>query len=143
MADLPASVMKQIGDYQKNVDYEFKGAPMPYDITVTFDDTKSPMEKYKVIASPKREEVSENTMTQLGEKMAKMTPEQNVFNKKQKQIEEHKKVGLFVNVDEVELARKAQYRKEAAELNASTPTEKKVHVPTMEEEGINADDIKF
>ena len=79
-------------------------------------------------------------MTQLGERMAKMTPEQNVFNKKQKQIEEHKKVGLFVNVDEVELARKTQYKKEVAELNASAPKEPAIAYP---EEEIDPNDIPF
>jgi hypothetical protein len=94
LADLPYSVIKQIGDYQQNIDYTFDSFPMPYDITVKYDKNASPNDMYKVIASPKREEVSKLVLEKLSEQMDIETPQDHVEKKKKWQMEDHDKRGI-------------------------------------------------
>ena len=61
------SVVKQIGELQMTEDWEFDSLPMPYDLTVKYDPDAAPNDKYKVIASPKRELVNQETLNQLAE----------------------------------------------------------------------------
>jgi len=99
LADLPYSVIKQIGDYQADVDYSFESFPMPYDVTVKYNpDSNSPNDMYKVIASPKREEVSEDVKNELADIVAKLSPADSVKKKKEWQMNEHDKSGTRLKV---------------------------------------------
>lgn len=132
MADLPYSAMKQIGDFQENIDYKFDSFPMPYDVTIKFDpDSKSPNDMYKVIASPKREPVSEAIMDELLEKVTKLSPADSVAKKKSWQMSEHEKDGT------------AQKRRD--EFRQSVANTPKQEVDTIEypKEEIDPDDIGF
>lgn len=144
LADLPYSVIKQVGDYQDNIDYAFTSFPMPYDITVKFDpDSKSPNDMYKVIASPKVEPVSDEVMGKLADLMVKKTPVQHVQSKKDWQVKQHQEQGLFIT-EEKRAQRKKQFV-ETANAGAKIASQGKEALPEIEypEEQINPDDIPF
>lgn len=102
LADLPFSIIKQVGDYQQNIDYAFDSFPMPYDITIKFDpDSASPAGMYKVIASPKREPVSDEVMSKLAEEMSMLTPAESVSKKKTFQLNDHKKQGIWLSPKQI------------------------------------------
>ena len=66
--DMPYSVFKEIGNYQKDEDYSFKALPMPYDIKLNFDPEALPNDMYKVIPSPKRTELSQKVSDEFSKK---------------------------------------------------------------------------
>ncbi len=134
IADLPYSVIKQVGDYQANIDYSFDSFPMPYDVTVKYNkESKSPNEMYKVIASPKREEVSQDILTKLISRMRKLSPEQFVQNKKENQIKNHTERGLI----------NKESRKEWAERMNTEAKSSGEPVIDYPQDDINPDDIGF
>ena len=143
LADLPYSVTKQIGEYQTNIDYAFDSFPMPYDVTIKFDpDSPSPAGMYKVIASPKRSAVSENITAKLAVAMSKTTPEQSVSKKKEWQLVEHKKSGIWISPEKIagkEEQRRENYKADVEKFNAENRKPEKEY-PADE---INPDDIPF
>jgi len=85
MAELPLSISYSLNDLQNDEDYAFDGFPMPYDVKVTYDpDNKDPKAKYRLVASPKLEELTSDEMEQLAEALKKQTPEQYVEKRKNK-----------------------------------------------------------
>lgn len=129
-AELPYTVIRSIGELQKNPDYTFDDLPMPYDIRVTYDKSEIPANKYKVAAIPKQVPVTPDELAQLEKLMAQETPEQAVENKKQKQIELDQEAGVWVKPSGVVKDEHAQSH--PVDLDKS-----------MEELGINPDDIPF
>lgn len=141
LADLPYSVIKQIGDYQTSEDYGFgeDEYPMPYDITVKFNEkSKSPNDMYKVLPSPKRAAVSKEILEQLEAAMAKLTPEQSVQKKKDWQIRQHTEAGIIksTTATKEELKEANEVSKKYLDDQEGTPIE----YPTND---ISPDDIKF
>jgi len=139
LADLPYSVIKQVGEYQTNIDYQFDDFPMPYDITVKFNpDSLSPNDMYKVIASPRRENISQDILDELDELMRKVTPETSVQKKKDFQMNAHKEQGILVELKTTEQLNKEHSKKiETGEIDeVDSPVEYPENV-------INPDDIPF
>ena len=86
MAELPLSISYGINDMQEDEDFAFSEFPMPYDVKVMYDpDNDDPKMKYRVQPSPKREELTAEQSKALEEKMSRMTPEQYVEKKKQRE----------------------------------------------------------
>lgn len=143
LADLPYSVIKEIGEYQQNVDYAFDAFPMPYDVTVKFDPkSNSPANMYKVIASPKREQVSDVIMGQLAEVMSKLSPVDSVKKKKDWQISEHRKEGIWIDPVLAEEERQKKYKDWKAEKVANL-TKEKVETIEYPANDIDPNDINF
>jgi hypothetical protein len=138
LADLTFSVIKQIGDLQENVDYAFDSFPMPYDITIKYDPKAAPVQMYKVIASPKREPVTDIIMGKLAEKMAFLTPAESVKKKKEFEIKNHTEQGIIITTEKAKENRKAWVASVNAEAK-ETPSEPVLEYP----ESINPDDIPF
>lgn len=87
-AELPLSVSYAINDLQQDSDFAFTDFPMPYDVKITYDPKNSdPKAKYRLVASPKREDLTDEEEVQLAEAMKKQTPEQFVEMKKKFQRE--------------------------------------------------------
>mgnify|MGYP001575312067 CR=1 FL=1 len=143
LADLPYSVIKQIGEYQNNVDYSFDSFPMPYDVTITFDpDSKSPVNMYKIIASPKREEVSDEIKGKLAEVLQELSPAEHIQKKKNYQIKDHQEQGIWVNPQEKETKRVADYKEAVSKMPRADKVEYENSVPYPEED-IKPEDIPF
>lgn len=88
MAELPLSISYSLNDLQEDTDFAFEDFPMPYDVKITYDpDNDDPKAKYRLVASPKQESLTDEEETDLAEKMKKQTPEQYVETKKNKQKE--------------------------------------------------------
>lgn len=88
LAELPLSISYSLNDLQEDQDFAFSDFPMPYDVKITYDpDNDDPKAKYRLVASPKQEPVTDEEQADLAEKMKKLTPEQYVENKKAKQKE--------------------------------------------------------
>lgn len=88
MAELPLSISYSLNDLQEDQDFAFEDFPMPFDVKITYDpDNDDPKAKYRLVASPKREDVTVEEERELGEKMKKETPEQYVEKKKKRQVE--------------------------------------------------------
>lgn len=86
LAELPLSISYSMNDLQQDEDYEFETFPMPYDVKITHDpDNPDPKAKYRLQPSPKRTEVTKEEQDFLEEKMSKMTPEEYVEKRKEKQ----------------------------------------------------------
>lgn len=88
IAELPWTVVKAISAYQEDDEHAFDDFPMPYDIKVTFDKEAAPADKYKIMASRHNTEITEEEQAAFDEQMAKMTPEQYVEKRKDKQRQE-------------------------------------------------------
>lgn len=85
LAELPLSISYGLNDLQDDSDFAFDVFPMPYDVKITHDpDNKDPKAKYRLVASPKREALTEEEQSALTEAMNKMTPEQYVEKRKNK-----------------------------------------------------------
>lgn len=88
LAELPLSVSYSLNDLQEDEDYSFDDFPMPYDVKITYDpDNDDPKAKYRLVGSPKREELTEEERKAFDEAMEKMTPEQYVEKRKAKSKE--------------------------------------------------------
>lgn len=86
MAELPLSISYSLNDLQEDSDFAFEEFPMPYDVKITYDpNNDDPKSKYRLVASPKREELTTEETTELAEAMKKQTPEQYVEFKKNRQ----------------------------------------------------------
>lgn len=140
LADLPYSVIKQVGEYQTNVDYAFDDFPMPYDITVRYNpDSDSPNDMYKVIASPRREVITAEISEKLSEAMRKQTPVDSVAKKKQWQMDDHEKQGIRGPI-----VQKKSREEWVKEVNSKAePVEPKDLGYEYPAEEINPDDIPF
>ena len=88
LAELPLSLSYSLNDLQQDSDFSFEGFPMPYDVKITHDPKNSdPKAKYRLVASPKQEPLTDEEQASLNEALKKMTPEQYVERRKQKQSE--------------------------------------------------------
>lgn len=88
MAELPLSVGYAMNTLQEDEDFAFTDFPMPYDIKINYDpDNNDPKEIYKVVASPKQENLTKEEKESLSAKVEKQTPEQYVEAKKNRQKE--------------------------------------------------------
>lgn len=82
-AELPLSTSYAINDLQEDADFAFDGFPMPYDVKITHDPKNSdPKAKYRLVASPKQEPLTDEEEVAFEEAMKKQTPEQFVEMKK-------------------------------------------------------------
>ena len=141
MADLPYSVIKQVGEYQTNIDYAFETFPMPYDITVKFDpDTNVPNDMYKVLPSPKQTPVDKEVLEALEEKMATLTPAQSVAKKKEWQVAQHEKDGVIKKETRAEWVARVNKEQESKIASGEIKAEDKIEYP---EEEIDPKDIPF
>lgn len=139
LGELPWSVISVLADWQKNEDWTFETYPMPYDITVTYDkDNKDPKSIYKTIGSPKRDVISTEAENALLESVSKLPVGSYVASRKEKQMEEHKKDGLWISDEERERKHKEAVAR-GIELNRAE------ELPTIEypTEDINPEDIPF
>lgn len=85
LAELPLSIRYALKDLMEDEDYTFDDFPMPYDVKITSDpDNTDPKAKYRLVGSPKREEITEDEQKELDEKLHEITPEQYVEKKKAK-----------------------------------------------------------
>ncbi len=88
LAELPLSISYAINDLQKDSDFAFDGFPMEYDVKITHDPKNTdPKAKYRLVASPKREAISNVEEDALNAAMAKMSPEDYVEKRKAKQLD--------------------------------------------------------
>ena len=86
MAELPLSISYSLNDLQEDSDFAFSDFPMPYDVKITSDPKNAdPKAKYRLVASPHRTDLTSEEETALAEAMKKMTPEQYVQIRKDKQ----------------------------------------------------------
>lgn len=85
--ELPWSVISAVTDLQDDSDYAFADFPMPYDIKVKVDKDAAPANMYKTLATPSQVPVESELMKVFEEKMTKITPEQYVEKRKNKQLE--------------------------------------------------------
>ncbi len=147
LADLPFSVIKQIGELQSNIDYSFDRFPIQYDITVRYDkDSNSPNDMYKVIPSPRREEVAPDILEKLSEAMMNLTPEQSVEKKKEYQIQKHQEEGIWLSPEQI-AENKRNWRVDANKEQADKIARGEIQSaePSIEypSEEINPNDIPF
>lgn len=85
-AELPLSINYSLNDLQEDSDFAFSDFPMPYDVKITHDPKNAdPKAKYRLVPSPNREEITAEDEAALETAMAKMTPEQYVATRKEKQ----------------------------------------------------------
>lgn len=68
LAELPFTVYREVKNLAENEDWGFGSLPMPYDINITYNPDESPAEMYKVVPSPKREEVSDEIKAEVDSK---------------------------------------------------------------------------
>ncbi len=95
LADIPYSIIKKVGDLQLDSEWSFEYFPMPYDIKVVYKPNESPANMYSVVASPKRDPLSQIVVDKLGELLTKSNPAELVKNKKLRQMSEHKDQGIW------------------------------------------------
>jgi len=88
LAELPHTVIKAIGELQKNPDWAFDELPMPYNITVVYNPDAAPADMYKIIPSPNRMGLQEGFREELTKKYEKFSPIDYVERRKQKQMKE-------------------------------------------------------
>lgn len=135
LAEFPFSVMKAIGDLQKNPDYSFDDIPMPYDVRITYKKDEAPAKKYVVAAVPKHTPVTEAETKELEDKMSKETPTENVDKKKERQIKADKESGVWLSLE----AREKYLESITTKEEPQTARQKSNAV----EPDINPDDIPF
>lgn len=96
LAELPYSVCIRLADFEEDEDFKFDGFPMPMDIKIKVDkETKSPKEMYKTECSPKLEPLTEAENKAFEEAIKRMTPEDYVEKRKQKQLDKHMESGIW------------------------------------------------
>lgn len=74
---MPKTILKQIADYEDDKFYSFDGAPIPYDVIVKAIHAGTIDAEYTVMASPKREDLTEDEKKQ----MASLRPIEEVVSK--------------------------------------------------------------
>lgn len=85
-AELPLSLSYSLNDLQQDEDYAFEDFPMPYDVKITWEPKNpDPKAKYRLMNSPNSAPLTDLEKTDLDNAMAKMTPEQYVQIRKDKQ----------------------------------------------------------
>lgn len=82
LAQLPYSVAKSIGDYQDDPDYSFASAPMPYDVNIKAKGAGTKEVVYTVIASPKRDNVTDETIDKLKTKKTPVQVKERMIEKR-------------------------------------------------------------
>lgn len=102
VAELPYSVSKQITALQQNPDYAFDDVPMPYDIRITYKKDAPPTEKYRVEVKPNGADLTQEQNLEFAKKFSEYSPEKVVQNKKDRQIDDDKRAGIWVSEDELE-----------------------------------------
>lgn len=137
--EMPYSVMRDIKVLQENPDYQFDSLPMPYDIRVTYDKSESPANMYKVTPIPKHYEVTDEETKDFQEKMDKMTPEDAVQLKKDKQMESDKEAGTWLSPEKIQAEHKENFE-ESVKKSPKAEPKKTVEYP---EEEISVEDIPF
>lgn len=65
---MPYSVVKELERYASDPDWGFNEMPMPYDINIKHSPDAAPNEMYKVIPSPRREEIDPAVLQELESK---------------------------------------------------------------------------
>jgi len=116
LAELPLSISYALNDLQKDSEYAFEGFPMPYDVKIISDpENPDPKAKYRLVAGRAQTDLTKEQMDELQAAMDKMTPEQYVERRKEKQ-------------------------KGNAEFEGKPEAEKKIEYPT---DDINPEDIPF
>lgn len=141
-ADLPFSVMKSIGDLQKNPDFTFDDFPMPYDIRVTYDKAAAPAAKYKVAGVPKMTPVTAAETEELDEKMRSMTPQDVVEKKKERQMDADKDAGVWITPEQLQAEAEDFAKKNPGLSKKVSGQDKDIDLEDSGPE-INPDDIPF
>ena len=73
LAQFPLTIFLALRDLQNDPEWSFNELPMPYDITINAENAGTTSVKYGVVASPKREPISQ----EVADKLAKLhTPDQ-------------------------------------------------------------------
>ncbi len=121
IADLTYTVANKIAELQEDEDWKFESFPMPYEIKVVFKSDAAPSAKYNVLCAPAKTPVDSAVLGILAEKMSKMTPEQHVQKKAERQLEDDKEEGVWLSPE----VRKARYEKLGGSLV-------KEDIPTIE-----------
>lgn len=142
LATFSYSVVKGIGDLQKNPDYQFEELPMPYDIRITYNKEEVPASKYKVSFKPNSVLLTQEQLNELKEKMDERTPEQIVERMKEKQMEADKQAGVWKSPEDREIERKEFLEDVNAEVKKN-PITSKYKYPQEEQEGIDPEDTHF
>jgi len=131
LAKLPYTVGTTIAEYENDEDYNFTGFPMPYYVKIKAVGAGTKEVKYTITPSPKREEVSEEILTEL----KKRKPVSEIIQKmKEKQKEAHIADGTW----QKEQDRKAKLKADLDAAKGSAPAD-----DGYPEEEINAEDIPF
>lgn len=87
LAELPLSISYSINDLQNDPDFAFEDFPMSYDVKIMYDpDNSDPKAKYRLQPSPKQEPLTADESARLEEAMKKITPDQFVEKRKEKQL---------------------------------------------------------
>jgi len=139
-AEFPYSVAKQLGELQNNPDYFFEEMPMPYDVRITYDKSKSPASMYKVDVKPNGAAPTKEQLEVLEKRMEKYSPEAVVEEKKKRQMEEDMKRGIYVDEDERASLEKEFNDGMKAQMAKQSSEEPVIQYPADE---INPEDIPF
>ncbi len=87
LAELPLSISYGLNDLKQDEDFLFDEFPMPYDVKITYDpNNPDPKAKYRLVGSPKREDLTDEEKQELEQALIKMTPEDYVAKRKEKQL---------------------------------------------------------
>lgn len=145
LATFSYSVVKGIGDLQKNPDYKFTELPMPYDIRITYNKDEVPASKYKISFKPNSTTLTQEQLNELQEKMSERTPEQIVERMKEKQIDLDKQTGIWLSPEQLQQDRKDFVEKANNEMKEKIASGEikmppKIDYPT---DDINPEDIPF
>lgn len=90
-AELPLSISYAINDLQQDQDFSFEDFPMPFDVKITYEPKNpDPKAKYRLVASPKQEKLTDEEEAALAAALAKMSPEKYVQIRKDKQLSQGK-----------------------------------------------------
>lgn len=85
LAELPLSISYSLNDLQEDSDYAFSEFPMPYDVKIVHDpENPDPKAKYRLVNAPSSD-ITGDEGKAFDDAMAKMTPEQYVQIRKDKQ----------------------------------------------------------
>ena len=141
IGELPWSVLQYLSKYEKDDELGFDCYPMPYDVKITVDkENKDPKQIYSVLPGQARTELTAEQRIELEARTGKQPIPAYIEKRKQKQLDDHKFKGIWVDDETREEKNRARIAraKEIAEENGGTGA--RVEYP---KDDINPDDIPF
>jgi len=142
IGELPWSVLQYLSKYEKDDELGFDCYPMPYDVKITVDkENKDPKQIYSVLPGQARTELTVEQRVDLEAKMGKQPIPSYIEKRKEKQADDHKSKGIWVDdaTREAKHADRMKRAKEIAEENGGS-TSSGIEYP---KDDINPDDIPF